>query len=40
MPGTITIRFPEKVQRGLDGVVEAEKTTKSGVVKDASGANR
>jgi len=35
MRGTITIRLPEKLQRDLDRVVKAEKTSKSDVIRDA-----
>jgi metal-responsive CopG/Arc/MetJ family transcriptional regulator len=35
MKGTITIRLPEKLQRELDRVVEAEKTSKSEIIRDA-----
>jgi len=35
MRGTITIRLPEKLQRDLDRVIKAEKTSKSDVIRDA-----
>ncbi len=35
MRDTITIRLPEKLQRDLDRVVKAEKTSKSDVIRDA-----
>lgn len=35
MRGTITIRLPEKLQRDLDKVVKAEKSSKSDVIRDA-----
>ena len=35
MRDTITIRLPEKLQRDLDKVVKAEKTSKSDVIRDA-----
>lgn len=35
MPDTITIRLPEKLQRDLERVVKAEKTSKSEVIRDA-----
>lgn len=35
MRGTITIRLPEKLQRDLDRVVKAEKSSKSDVIRDA-----
>ena len=35
MRGTITVRLPEKLQRDLDRVIKAEKTSKSDVIRDA-----
>ncbi len=35
MGDTITIRLPEKLQRDLNRVVKAEKTSKSDVIRDA-----
>ena len=35
MRDTITIRLPEKLQRDLNRVVKAEKTSKSDVIRDA-----
>ena len=35
MRDTITIRLPDKLQRDLDRVVKAEKTSKSDVIRDA-----
>jgi len=35
MRDTITIRLPEKLQRDLDRVIKAEKTSKSEVIRDA-----
>ena len=35
MRDTITIRLPEKLQRDLDRVVQAEKTSKSDIIRDA-----
>lgn len=35
MHNTITIRLPEKLQRDLDMVVKAEKTSKSNIIRDA-----
>jgi predicted transcriptional regulator len=35
MRDTITIRLPEKLQRDLDRVVKAEKTSKSDVIREA-----
>lgn len=35
MHNTITIRLPEKLQRDLDRVVKAEKTSKSDIIRDA-----
>jgi len=35
MGDTITIRLPEKLQRDLDKVVKAEKTSKSELIRDA-----
>ena len=35
MRGTITLRLPEKLQKDLDKVVKAEKTSKSDVIRDA-----
>ena len=35
MRGTITIRLPEKLQRDLERVIKAEKTSKSDVIRDA-----
>lgn len=35
MRDTITIRLPEKIQRDLDRVVKAEKTSRSNVIRDA-----
>ncbi len=35
MRGTITLRLPEKLQKDLDKVVKAEKSSKSDVIRDA-----
>ncbi len=35
MRGTITLRLPEKLQKDLDKVAKAEKTSKSDVIRDA-----
>ncbi len=35
MRGTITLRLPEKLQKDLDKVVKAEKTSKSDIIRDA-----
>ena len=35
MPGTITIRLPEKLQRDLEKIVKAENASKSDVIRDA-----
>jgi Arc/MetJ-type ribon-helix-helix transcriptional regulator len=35
MPGTITIRLPEKPKRYLEKIVKTEKTSKSDVMRDA-----
>ncbi len=35
MRNTITIRLPEKLQRDLDRVVKADKSSKSDVIRDA-----
>lgn len=35
MKDTITIRLPENLQRDLDKVVKAEKTSKSEIIRDA-----
>jgi len=35
MKDTITIRLPEKLQKELNEVVKAEKTSKSEVIRDA-----
>ena len=35
MPGTITIRLPEKLQRDLEKIVKTEKASKSDVIRDA-----
>jgi metal-responsive CopG/Arc/MetJ family transcriptional regulator len=35
MTDTITIRLPEKLQKELERVVKAEKTSKSEIVRDA-----
>lgn len=35
MRGTITLRLPDKLQKDLDKVVKAEKTSKSDVIRDA-----
>jgi predicted transcriptional regulator len=35
MRDTITLRLPEKLQRDLDRVVKAEKTSKSDVIREA-----
>ena len=35
MRDTITIRLPEKLQRDLNRVVKAERTSKSDVIRDA-----
>jgi len=35
MRGTITLRLPEKLEKDLDKVVKAEKTSKSDVIRDA-----
>ena len=35
MRDTITVRLPDKLQRDLDRVVKAEKTSKSDVIRNA-----
>jgi len=35
MRDTITIRLPEKLERDLDRVVKAEKTSRSDIIRDA-----
>jgi metal-responsive CopG/Arc/MetJ family transcriptional regulator len=35
MTDTITIRLPEKLQKELESVVKAEKTSKSEIIRDA-----
>jgi predicted transcriptional regulator len=35
MTDTITIRLPEKLQKELESVVRAEKTSKSEIIRDA-----
>lgn len=35
MKGTITIRLPETLERELEMVVKAEKTSRSSIVRDA-----
>ncbi len=35
MRGTITLRLPEKLEKDLDKVVKAEKSSKSDVIRDA-----
>ena len=35
MKGTITIRLPETLERELEMVVKAEKTSRSNIVRDA-----
>jgi metal-responsive CopG/Arc/MetJ family transcriptional regulator len=35
MRDTITLRLPEKLQRDLDRVVKAEKTSKSEIIREA-----
>ncbi len=37
MKDTITIRLPEKLEKELEMVVKAEKTTKSEVIREAIG---
>lgn len=35
MPGTITIRLPEKLQKELDVVTRAEKASRSEIIREA-----
>lgn len=35
MPGTITIRLPEKLQKDLDVVTRAEKASRSKIIREA-----
>ena len=35
MPGTITIRLPDKLRRDLENIVKTEKASKSDVIRDA-----